>query len=133
MANCCRPLPGDPVQGFKMQGNTIIIHHINCPEAIKLSSQYGNKIVEVDWFSKEQKAFLSEVKLTGIDRVGLVNDITTILSKELSINIRSINFYSHDGIFEGAIELYVRSTEDLKDVMAKLKKIKGVDKVLRPI
>jgi len=133
LADCCRPIPGDPVMGFKMHQNIIEIHHVSCPEAIRLSSQQGNKIVEVDWFSREQKAFLSDIRISGVDRMGLVNDITTLLSKELDVNMRSINAYTHDGIFDGSIELYVRSIEDLNDIMSKLKEIQGVDKVLRPM
>ncbi|MDD2563146.1 MAG: RelA/SpoT family protein [Salinivirgaceae bacterium] len=131
LAECCRPLPGDPVQGFAIKPNSIEIHHLNCPEAIKLSSQYGDKIVQVDWFSDEQKAFLTGIKLTGIDRMGIISDMTQVLTKELNINIRSLNFYSHDGIFEGAIELYVRNFDDLQEIINKLKRTKGVDKVFR--
>jgi GTP pyrophosphokinase len=133
LADCCRPIPGDPVMGFKMHQNIIEIHHVSCPEAVRLSSQQGNKIVEVDWFSREQKAFLSDLRISGVDRIGLVSDITTVLSKELDVNIRSINIYTHDGIFDGSFELYVRSIEDLNDIMSKLRKIQGVDNVLRPM
>ena len=76
---------------------------------------------------------MSDLRISGVDRIGLVSDITTVLSKELDVNIRSINIYTHDGIFDGSFELYVRSIEDLNDIMSKLRKIQGVDNVLRPM
>lgn len=133
LASCCRPIPGDQVQGLKILPNKLEIHHVNCPEAIRLSAQYGDKIVEVDWFSREQKAFLATIKMSGIDRMGVANEITTMLSKKLDVNIRSINIYTYDGRFEATLELYVRSIEDLKDIMNKLKMIQGIDNVQRPM
>lgn len=133
LAGCCNPIPGDPVQGYREADGSITLHRANCPEALNLSSTHGDRIVEVDWFAREQKAFLSSLRITGADRKCMLNEITEILSKEMEVNIRSINIYTHDGIFEGGIDLYVKSAKDAEKIIGKIRALEGVDNVWRPV
>ena len=131
IAKCCNPIPGDDVIGYISPLDQVIIHKSKCPTAIRLMSSHGNQIVPARWTTHKILSFLVRINLRGIDRFGVYNQITTIISKELSVNIRNINLSSHDGIFEGNIDLYVHSTADLNNLIMNLIKIKGVDKVNR--
>ena len=131
LSPCCTPIPGDEVFGFVTVNEGIKIHRINCPNAIGLMSNYGYRIVKARWTSQELIAFLAGIKISGIDNVGIVNRITQIISEELNVNMRSIGFESHDGVFEGIIMVYVHDTNHLKNLIAKLKKVYGVDTVER--
>ena len=132
IAKCCSPIPGDTVVGYKnILEDTIIIHKANCPEAIKLMSSDGNHVFSVNWKSHKIMSFLSKLKIDGIDRIGVIKDITKITSEILSVNIRMIHIETHDGIFEGSIELYVHSVSDLNILMMNLGKVKGVNIVKR--
>lgn len=131
IAKCCNPIPGDKVMGFLDPVNKVIIHKTICPTAIKLMSSYGDRILSAKWTVHKVQSFLVRVKLNGIDRIGIVNDITKVISDELSVNMRSIYFDSLNGVFEGNIDLYVHSVTDLDSLSAKLKKIKGVNSVAR--
>jgi GTP pyrophosphokinase len=99
--------------------------------AIKLLSSQANRIVPAKWTTHKIHSFLVRISLQGIDRFGVFNSITTVISKELNVNIRTINLSSHDGIFEGTIDLYVHNTADLNNLIMNLIKIKGVEKVSR--
>ncbi|HET6245108.1 MAG: bifunctional (p)ppGpp synthetase/guanosine-3',5'-bis(diphosphate) 3'-pyrophosphohydrolase [Bacteroidetes bacterium] len=131
LSPCCSPIPGDDVFGFVTINEGIKIHRINCPNAIELMSNYGYRIVKARWTSQELIAFLAGIKISGIDNVGIVNRITQIISEELNVNMRSIGFESHDGVFEGIIMVYVHDTNHLKNLTAKLKKVYGVTNVDR--
>ena len=131
IAKCCNPIPGDDIIGYQSDKNTIIIHKTNCPNAIKLNSSFGNKIVKAKWTTHKALSFLARIKIDGFDKVGLVNKITEIISKDLNVNMRAINFESHDGVFEGHIDLYVHNTTDLNNMIMNLIKIKGIDSVKR--
>ncbi len=131
VAQCCNPIPGDDVVAYVDDDNTIILHLRNCPTAMKLMSSRGDRIVSAQWHSHKVMLYLVQVELTGVDRKGLVNDITKAISDELNFNMRSINFESHDGVFEGSVYLYVYNTEEIHSLISKLSKIKGVDKVAR--
>ncbi len=131
LSPCCNPIPGDEVFGFLSIKEGIKIHKTNCPNAVQLMSNYAYRIVKARWTSKEQIAFLAGIKVTGIDDVGLVNNITRLISGELNVNMRSISFDSDDGIFEGQIMVYVHNTKHLKKLIAKLKSIDGVINVSR--
>jgi len=113
LSQCCNPIPGDDVFGFITIGEGIKIHRINCPNAISLMSNYAYRIVKARWTSQEMLAFLAGIKLTGIDEVGVVNNITKTISKDLNVNMRSIGFSSDDGVFEGTIMVYVQDTKHL--------------------
>ncbi|MRT91813.1 bifunctional (p)ppGpp synthetase/guanosine-3',5'-bis(diphosphate) 3'-pyrophosphohydrolase [Ancylomarina sp. 16SWW S1-10-2] len=131
IANCCRPIPGDDVVGYVDLENNVTIHKRKCPNALKLMSSQGDKIIEANWTSHRLMSFLAIIELSGIDKIGIVNDITSIISKDHDVNMRSIHFESPDGVFEGLIHLYVHNTEDLNNLMKKLIKIKGLDNVRR--
>ena len=131
LSDCCAPIPGDDVFGFIEDGNSISIHRTNCPNAMQLMANYANKIVKARWFGQEQIAFLTGVKLTGLDDVGVVNNITKVISSELKVNIRSLNIESNDGVFEGTIMLFVHDTEHLKKLIKKIEKLPGILSVVR--
>lgn len=131
LAPCCNPIPGDEVFGFITINEGIKIHKTNCPNAISLMSNYAYRIVKAKWIDKNSLSFLSALKVTGFDDVGIVNNITRIISNEQHLNMRSISFDSNDGIFEGNILLFVNSTEHLNNLIQKLKKVEGVKSVYR--
>lgn len=130
-STCCNPIPGDEVIGYRNIDGVIVIHKTSCSQAIKLDSHRKDLIVEAEWTAHKVKSFLSRVVLNGIDRQGLVHELTGIISRDLKVNMRRINFINKDGIFEGEIDLYVHDKSDLQSLMYKLLKIKGVDKVRR--
>lgn len=131
LAPCCNPIPGDEVFGFITINEGIKIHKTNCPNAISLMSNYAYRIVKAKWVNRQSLSFLACVKVTGFDDVGIVNNITRIISNESHLNMRSISFDSNDGIFEGTIQVFVNSTEHLTSLMQKLKKVEGVKSVYR--
>ena len=134
IAPCCNPIPGDEIVGFvgmKIDGDKITVHKRKCPEAIRLMSSYGDKIVPVKWVSHKIMSFLAVIKLNGIDSIGIVSDITMIISKESNVNMRTVHFETKDGIFEGMIHLYVHNTADLNNLMMKIASLKGVENVSR--
>ncbi len=131
LSPCCNPIPGDDVFGFVTIGEGIKIHRVNCPNALQMMSNYAYRIVKARWTGQEQISFLAGIKVSGIDEVGLVNNVTKIISSELSVNMRSLNFDTHDGIFEGMIMLFVHDSEHLTSLMKKLKKVNGVLSVSR--
>ncbi len=130
-AECCIPIPGDDVVGYELVPGVITIHKVGCSVAMDLNAKHGDKIVPVSFLKEEHKAFIAELTFEGIDRVGIVRDLTNVLSTDLNINIREIYFRAYDGIFEGSIKLYTRNVQDLENVISKLKKTKGVNKINR--
>lgn len=131
IATCCNPIPGDDVIGYKDIDDLLIIHKTSCPNAIRLNSSEGQNVVKVEWTTHKILAYLGRISLKGIDNVGVVNKVTTVISTELGVNMRSINFESHDGIFEGLIDVYVHNSSDLNNLIMNLSKIKGVSDVTR--
>ncbi len=132
LAPCCEPIPGDEVIGYRNhESSEILIHKTTCPIASKLMSSQGEQIVAAKWTSHKVMAFLARLNMTGIDRLGLANDVTGIISKELNVNIRSLSMESHDGVFEANFDLYVHNTEDVNNLILTLSKVKGVDNVKR--
>jgi GTP pyrophosphokinase len=131
LSPCCNPISGDDVFGFITINEGIKIHRVNCPNALQLLSNYAYRVVKAKWTSQELISFLAGIKITGIDEVGLVNNITKIISNELSVNMRSISFDSNDGTFEGQVMVFVQDTNHLTELMDKLKKVNGVLSVTR--
>ena len=131
LATCCNPIPGDDVFGFITLGEGIKIHRVNCPNAIKLLSNYAYRVVKAKWTNDELISFLAGVKIMGTDELGIVNNITKVISNENNVNMRSINFDTDDGIFEGTIMIYVHDTKHLNHLMGNLKTVKGVERVER--
>ena len=131
LAPCCNPIPGDDVFGFITVGEGIKIHRVNCPNAIKLLSNYAYRVVKAKWVNDQLISFLAGLKITGTDELGIVNNITKVISNENNVNMRSINFDTDDGLFEGTIMIYVHDTKHLNHLIANLKKVKGVSRVER--
>jgi GTP pyrophosphokinase len=131
LAKCCNPIAGDDIFGFISSDGEITIHRVNCPNAINMMSKYAYRVVKAKWRTHDNISFLAGIKITGIDELGLVNRITKIISEQMNVNMRSINFETDDGIFEGKIILYVYDTEHLHQLIEKLKKVKGVLQVER--
>jgi GTP diphosphokinase / guanosine-3',5'-bis(diphosphate) 3'-diphosphatase len=131
LAPCCNPLPGDAVFGFITINDGIKIHRNNCPNAKQLRANYAYRILSAQWKSNFGNAFITGLKFIGIDNVGLVNELTTIISDLEKINMKSLNFDSKDGVFEGNIMLYVFDKEHLDHLIKKLRNIDGIQKVVR--
>ena len=131
IAKCCNPIPGDEVIGYHSPEGTIIIHKPKCPVAIRIMSNEGNRIIAVKWAIHKLVSFLARISMTGIDRIGLVNDITTIISAELKVNMTKINISVNNGIFEGTIDLFVHHTKDLNNLILKISNINGIENVKR--
>ncbi|MBR8705389.1 Guanosine-3',5'-bis(diphosphate) 3'-pyrophosphohydrolase [Bacteroides pyogenes] len=131
MAECCHPIPGDDVLGYIDEKNRIIIHKRQCPVAAKLKSSYGNRILATEWDTHKELSFLVYIYIKGIDSVGLLNDITQVISKQMSVNMRKLNIETNDGIFEGKIQLWVHDVEDVRSVCNNLRKIKNIKQVSR--
>ena len=131
LSACCNPIPGDDVFGFVTVGDGIKIHRTNCPNAAKLMANYGYRIVKAKWNSQKELAFLTGLHITGIDDVGLINKITSVISSDFKVNMRSITVDTEDGIFEGSIMVYVNNTKHLDNLILKLKEVVGVSSVTR--
>ena len=131
LAKCCQPIPGDDVLGYLTSQNHVVIHKRNCHEATKLMSQQGDRIIAAEWTKFKKRSYLSRLKLSGFDRVGIVNEVTNIISKLNNINMRTVMFDTHDGIFEGELFLYIHNVEDLNNLISRLMKIKGIDNIER--
>ncbi|RYZ89853.1 MAG: bifunctional (p)ppGpp synthetase/guanosine-3',5'-bis(diphosphate) 3'-pyrophosphohydrolase, partial [Proteobacteria bacterium] len=131
LSKCCNPIAGDDVFGFVTVMDGIKIHRVSCPNAVELMSNHGNRIIKAKWTSQKELAFLAGLRITGTDRMGLVNDVTRVISNELNINMRSVTIDSKDGIFEGNIRLYVHDTSHLDTLMRKLERVDGVFDVVR--
>jgi GTP diphosphokinase / guanosine-3',5'-bis(diphosphate) 3'-diphosphatase len=131
LSPCCNPIPGDDVFGFVTISEGIKIHRTNCPNAIKLLSNYAYRVVKAKWTNDELISFLAGLKITGSDELGMVNSITKIISNENNVNMRSINFDTDDGIFQGTIMVYVHDTNHLNHLIENLKRVKGVNSVFR--
>lgn len=131
LAKCCTPIPGDDVFGFVTMNEGIKIHRTNCTNAPELLSNHGHRVIKAKWTSQHEVAFLTGLKVVGTDRVGLINDVSKIISEELKVNMSSIAFRSDQGIFDGEIMLYVNDTRHLDLLIKKLEKVEGVVKVSR--
>ena len=131
LSNCCNPIPGDDVFGFITVNEGIKIHRTNCPNATKLMSNYGYRVVKAKWTSQKELAFLTGLQITGFDDMGLINNITKVISSDFKVNMRSIIVDSNDGVFEGTIMVYVNDTEHLDNLIKRLKQVKGVIQVNR--
>ena len=131
IAKCCNPIPGDEVTGYHSPEGTIIIHKPKCPVAIRIMSNEGNRIIAVKWAIHKLVSFIARISMTGIDRIGLVNEITNIISSELKVNMTNINISVQNGIFQGTIDLYVHHTKDLNNLILKISNITGIENVRR--
>lgn len=130
-AECCKPIPGDDVIGYLDDKDDVVIHKKGCPEAIRLSAQHGNRIIDAKWSVHKLMSFLSRIEIRGIDRIGVVSDVAKVVSEHFNVNMRRFSIESHDGIFEGSMDLYVHNRTDLNNLILGLMKVKGVDTINR--
>lgn len=128
--HCCHPIPGDDVLGFIDNKKCIEIHRRSCPVAAKLKSSYGNRILDAKWTMGRKLFFDATIQLTGIDRIGLLNQVTQVISNQLNVNIRSVNIRCDEGIFDGHFDLRVHDRADVKTIMDNLRKIEGIQEVI---
>ena len=134
VAECCHPLPGDSVVGYKDPiTHQIIVHKATCEELNRLASQHGECIVKeaIQWSQHKTQSSLVTIEIVGIDRMGVLVDLANVITNDFSINMRQVNIQSHDGIFEGTLSLYVRDANSLNAIMERLRRIKGMDSVKR--
>ena len=131
LSPCCNPLPGDNVFGFVTINDGIKIHRSNCPNAKQLRANYSYRIIPAKWKADRAEDFIAGIHFVGIDDVGLLNELTTIISEEEKVNMKSLNFNSDDGIFEGQIMLYVYDKHHLENLIEKLRNIESISEVER--
>ena len=131
MSECCHPIPGDDVLGYVDENDRIIIHKRQCPVAAKLKSSYGNRILATEWDTHKELSFLVYIYIKGIDNMGLLNEVTQVISRQLNVNIRKLTIETEDGIFEGKIQLWVHDVDDVKTICNNLKKIQNIKQVSR--
>jgi len=131
IADCCKPIPGDHVLGFIDDDNRIVIHKRQCPVAARLKSSYGNRILAAKWNTHKKLYFPVNLRLEGIDGVGVLNSITEVISRQMNVNIHRLSFETNDGIFEGDIQLYVHDVEDVTTICKNLKKVEQIKSVSR--
>jgi GTP pyrophosphokinase len=131
LAKCCNPIPGDEVFGFVTVSEGIKIHRTKCPNSVELMSNYGYRVVKARWTSQQEIAFLAGLAVSGTDRVGLINDVTEVISKDLKVNMRSMSIETVNGVFEGKIQLYVNDTNHLEDLIGSILEVPGIVTVNR--
>ncbi len=131
LSKCCTPIPGDDVFGFLSVNEGIKVHKKNCPNAISLQSNYAYRIIQAKWIDSSQEVFTSEIKLSGIDNLGLLNEITEIISDNMHVNMKNLNFSTDGGTFTGTISVVVKNQSILKKLIQNLKQIGGIEKVIR--
>jgi guanosine-3',5'-bis(diphosphate) 3'-pyrophosphohydrolase len=132
IATCCNPIPGDEIIGLDLSPNKPIeIHRTKCSKAVELSASFGNRVVKIDWKNQESISFLAGIKISGLDKQGMINDISKIISSELNLNIKSFHMEAKNGLTEGEVMLYVRDTRTLNHLLSDLHKIDGIKKVSR--
>jgi len=131
LAACCNPIPGDDVFGFVTVNEGIKIHRTNCPNAAQLMANYGYRVVKAKWNKQQELSFLTGLRIVGIDDVGLINNLTKVISNDFKVNIRSITIDTDDGIFDGSIKVFVNDKEHLDNLIKNLLAVKGVTGVTR--
>jgi GTP pyrophosphokinase len=132
ISTCCNPIPGDEIIGLDLSPNKPIqIHRTKCNKALKLMASFGNRVVKIDWKNQESISFLAGIKISGLDKLGMINDITKIISSELNLNIKSFHLEAKNGLTDGEVMLYVRDTDTLNHLLNDLHRIDGIKKVGR--
>ena len=127
--NCCHPIPGDDVLGYIDNKNQIEIHKRACPVANRLKTSYGNRILDAKWDMHKTLFFDATIRLGGIDRRGLVNEVTSIISRQMSVDIRKLTFTTEDGVFDGTIDLRIHDRNDVKEIIDKLKEVDDLKEI----
>ena len=117
--------------GYINEKNQVIIHKRQCPVAARLKSSYGNRIIATQWDTHKELSFLVTIYVKGIDSVGLLNEVTQVISRQLNVNIRKLTMETNDGIFEGRIQLYVHDVDDVRTICNNLKQVQNIKQVSR--
>ncbi|MBO4231857.1 MAG: bifunctional (p)ppGpp synthetase/guanosine-3',5'-bis(diphosphate) 3'-pyrophosphohydrolase [Bacteroidales bacterium] len=131
IANCCKPIPGDQVVGFMVSKNEIMVHRVNCPQAIEQMSKYGNRIIKARWRKEQAIAFLSGIKIIGFDRKGLLHDLIEIISTKFEVNMKSINLETKSNVVKGTLMLYIENAQVLDSLIKTLSEVDNIEKVTR--
>lgn len=131
LSTCCNPIPGDEVFGFVTINDGIKVHRKDCPNAISMQSNYAYRIIPAKWIDSSQEEFKAVLKITGMDILGLTNELTKVISSQMNVNIQSISLSSEAGIFNGQVAVVVQNNTILKKLIENIKKVDGIDKVTR--
>ena len=131
LSNCCNPIPGDSVFGFVTINEGIKVHKKDCPNAISMQSNYAYRIMQAKWIDSSQQEFKAILKITGMDTLGLTNELTKVISNQMNVNIQSITLNGEAGIFNGQVAVIVKNNTILKKLIDNIKKIDGIEKVTR--
>ena len=131
LSTCCNPIPGDDVFGFLTINEGIKVHKKDCPNAISLQSNYAYRIMQAKWIDSSQEDFRAVLKITGMDTLGLTNELTKVISNQMHVNIQNISLSGDAGIFNGQITVIVQNNTILKKLIDNIKKVDGIDKVTR--
>jgi guanosine-3',5'-bis(diphosphate) 3'-pyrophosphohydrolase len=131
IANCCNPIPGDIVFGFVSVKEGIKVHKKDCPNSIALRSNYAYRIIAANWIDSENHEFNAQIQISGIDDIGLINNITSLISNSMNVNMNRISFETNDGTFSGFISVEVKNRVILSKLLKKLSSIDGIEKVSR--
>ncbi|MDE6152286.1 MAG: GTP pyrophosphokinase, partial [Prevotella sp.] len=127
--DCCHAIPGDDILGYIDDKNRIKIHRRDCPVAVRLKSSYGNRIVDAKWKMHNLMFFDAGISAKGIDRVGLLKDVTQILSDELKLNIKNVNIHCENELFEAHFDIRVHNREEVQDIIKKLRAVQGIEEI----
>jgi GTP pyrophosphokinase len=131
LSSCCNPIPGDDVFGFVTINEGIKVHKKDCPNAISMQSNYAYRIIQAKWIDSSQEEFKAVLKITGMDTLGLTNELTKVISNQMNVNIQSISLSSEAGIFNGQVTVVVQNNTILKKLIDNIKKVDGIDKIIR--
>ena len=131
IADCCHPIPGDDVLGYYNEQKQIVIHKRNCHVANTLKSSHGDRILAATWETHKQLYFVVPIQITGIDDMGVLHQITTIISQQLNANIQKMHIESNNGIFEGTFWVNVHDVQDVKNICENLKKVNSIKTIAR--
>ena len=131
LSACCNPIPGDSVFGFVTINEGIKVHKRDCPNAISMQSNYAYRIMQAKWIDSSQQEFKALLEITGMDSIGLTNELTRVISNNMHVNIQSISLSGDAGIFKGTLAVIIPNNTILKRLIDNIKKIDGVDRVTR--
>ena len=131
LAECCKPIPGDHIMGYINGKNLVTIHKVNCRVADKLKANHGNRIVAARWNINDDMLFLAKIQIQGLDRIGLLNEITQVISNQHNVNMKKLVVECESEIFNANIQLLVRNTDEVDHMIRTLKAVKGINQVIR--
>ena len=131
LTSCCSPIPGDKVFGFVTVSEGIKVHKNNCPNAVSMQANYAYRIIKAKWIDSSQQEYFTDLTISGIDQLGLVNNLTKVISNNMNVNMRKISFETDDGLFTGNITVSVKNKKTIDKLIENINKINGIDRVKR--